>query len=88
MMKSVKEIQEAIEEKEKAVSEIRKVLGADCLTHEAENRVEAMRRLWNCCEFAYTIEDFKQNVQEDDADENVKSLMKRFMRHALGMKEE
>lgn len=87
-MKDLNEIIRKIEGDRQKIADIRKILGYECFTVSAKNRVEAIDNLWECAKFAETVEEFLENVEKDSADinEKVQRLMQRYIEYGLGIK--
>lgn len=87
-MKDLSEIIKKIEGDQQKIEDIRKMLGYECFTVNAKNRVEAINNLWRCAEFAETVEEFLENADENDVGISVeiRRLMRRYMEYGLGIK--
>lgn len=87
-MKDLNEIIRKIEKDQQKIAGIRKILGYDCFTEKARNRVEAIDNLWSCAEFAKTVEEFLKNADEEDGSISVEvqRLMQRYIEYGLGIK--
>lgn len=87
-MKDLNEIIRKIEGDQQKIEDIRKMLGYECFTVNAKNRVEAINNLWRCAEFAETVEEFLENADENDVGISVeiRRLMRRYMEYGLGIK--
>lgn len=87
-MKDLNEIIKKIEGDQQKIEDIRKMLGYECFTVNAKNRVEAIDNLWECAKFSETIEEFLENADEDDAGISVeiRRLMQRYIEYGLGIK--
>lgn len=87
-MKDLNEIVKKIEGDQQKIEDIRKMLGYECFTVNAKNRVEAINNLWRCAEFAETVEEFLENADENDVGISVeiRRLMRRYMEYGLGIK--
>ena len=87
-MKDLNEIIKKIERDQQKIEDIRKMLGYECFTVSAKNRVEAIDNLWRCAEFAETVEEFLENADEDDVGISVeiRRLMQRYIEYGLGIK--
>lgn len=89
-MKDLNEIIKKIEGDQQKIEDIRKMLGYECFTVNAKNRVEAINNLWRCAEFAETVEEFLENAEEDSTDISVevRRLMHRYIEYGLGIKKQ
>ena len=87
-MKDLNEIIRKIEGDQQKIADIRKMLGYECFTVSAKNRVEAIDNLWRCAEFAETVEEFLENADEDNGSisAEVRRLMQRYIEYGLGIK--
>ena len=87
-MKDLNEIIRKIEGDQHKIADIRKILGYECFTENARNRVEAIDNLWRCAEFAETVEGFLKNADEEDGSISVEvqRLMQRYIEYGLGIK--
>lgn len=87
-MKDLNEIVRKIEKDQQKIADIRKILGYECFTEKASNRVEAINNLWRCAEFAETVEEFLKNADEEDGSISVKvqRLMQRYIEYGLEIK--
>ena len=87
-MKDLNEIIRKIEKDQQKIADIRKILGYECFTEKARNRVEAIDNLWSCAEFAETVEEFLKNADEEDSSISVEvqRLMQRYVEYGLGIK--
>ena len=87
-MKDLNEIIRKIEGDQQKIADIRKILGYECFTVNAKNRVEAIDNLRRCAEFAETVEEFLENADEDDPSISVevRRLMQRYIKCGLGIK--
>lgn len=87
-MKDLNEIIRKIEGDQQKIEDIRKMLGYECFTVSAKNRVEAIDNLWRCAEFAETVEEFLENADENNGSisTEVRRLMQRYIEYGLGIK--
>lgn len=87
-MKNLNEIIKKIEGDQQKIADSRKILGYECFTVSAKNRVEAIDNLWRCAEFAETVEEFLENADEDNGSisTEVRRLMQRYIEYGLGIK--
>lgn len=81
----MEEIRKKIEENRKAIIAARMVLGSDCFTKEAEIKAKALDALWKSEAYAITKEEFVDAVEMAEANEEVRTQMERYMKHALGI---
>lgn len=82
---SVEEIQNKIYKIFEAISVVKKSIGHGCFSEEGNARIEALDCAIRCLEFAETTEEFIKNVEEADVEENIKELVKRFIKHGLNL---
>ena len=87
-MKDLNEIIKKIEGDQQKIEDIRKMLGYECFTVNAKNRVEAINKQRRCAEFAETVEEFLENADENDVGISVeiRRLMQRYIEYGLGIK--
>lgn len=87
-MKDLNEIIRKIEGDQQKIADIRKMLGYECFTVNAKNRVEAIDNLWRGAEFAETMEEFLENADENNGSisTEVRRLMQRYIEYGLGIK--
>ena len=85
-MKDLNEIIRKIEGDQQKIEDIRKMLGYECFTVNAKNRVEAINNLWRCAEFAETVEEFLEDADDVGISVEIRRLMQRYIEYGLGIK--
>lgn len=83
-MKDLNEIIKKIEGDQQKIEDIRKMLGYECFTVNAKNRVEAIDNLWRYAEFAETVEEFLENADNVGISVEIRRLMQRYIEYGLG----
>lgn len=86
-MKTLAEIEKKIDENMEAIRKVGKIIGYSSFSEKGNDKIAAIECAWKCTEFAETVEDFIQNVEEADVEEKIKKLVKQFLRHGLGLED-